>query len=106
MRVKQGADCRGLKEPITSKFFIIEECYRHAVSPAEFTFVITCGTDSHEDRPTSLHNAGLAIDIRIWFLSPGQVTQLVTDLQYYLGPDYDVVAESDHVHIEADLREV
>lgn len=62
--------------------------------------VITSAKDG-KHRPDSLHYKGLALDLRTWHVS-GREGQVVADLQRALGDEYDVVAESDHVHVEFD----
>ena len=49
----------------------------------------------------SLHYKGCAFDVRTWHIS-GREMQVITDLKRELGPDYDVVLEKDHLHIERD----
>lgn len=50
----------------------------------------------------SLHPSGQAIDLRIWGLpSMRSAAEQVKDL---LGPDYDVILETDHLHIEFDPK--
>jgi len=105
MRIKPGADCRGLADAITTKLFIVEQCHRYVAGEYGLPLVITCGTDNHADRPGSLHPAGLAIDIRTRHLTFEQVEQLAADLCRYLDADYDVVIETDHLHLEYDPEE-
>jgi len=50
----------------------------------------------------SLHYQGLAIDIRSRTL-PDELT-IANELRDDLGPDYDVLLERDHIHIEYDPR--
>lgn len=48
----------------------------------------------------SLHPSGRALDLRRWGLrDPVAATK---ELAAWLGTDYDVVLESDHVHVEFD----
>lgn len=46
----------------------------------------------------SLHYVWLAIDLRRWYLDDADAA--CQELQAALGPDYDVVLEKTHVHIE------
>jgi len=50
----------------------------------------------------SLHPKGLAVDVRTRDLSPTQKGILTANLQKELGKDFDVVLETDHIHIEYD----
>lgn len=69
-------------------------------------FVITSLTDGKEWRsPNSLHVPGLAFDVRIWdFPTQEDQLNLVEKLREALGGEFDVVLESDHIHIEFDPK--
>lgn len=62
--------------------------------------VITSANDG-KHRQDSLHYKGRALDLRTWHVS-GREWQVAKDLQRALGDDFDVVAESDHIHLELD----
>lgn len=77
--------------------------------------VVTSAVDGKHMRG-SLHYSGAAIDLRFWRyverweetatgwraeLKP-QYWHLIEDLRERLGPDYDVVVEDDHLHVEYD----
>jgi len=66
--------------------------------------VITSVTDG-KHKEGSRHYTGDAIDIRIWNL-PEDVSylQASSDLRSLLDDDYDVVLESDHIHVEWDPK--
>lgn len=59
--------------------------------------VITSGKDGIHGI-NSLHYEGKAVDLRTWNV----LDALVKQLKAHLGPDYDVILEKDHVHIEID----
>lgn len=50
----------------------------------------------------SLHYQGKAVDLRVFNYDQTQVNQMVADLKYNLGTDYDVIFEGDHIHVEYD----
>ncbi len=52
----------------------------------------------------SLHYVGRAFDMRIWIYSHDELSVLIDKLREALGEDYDVVLESDHIHIEYDPK--
>lgn len=54
----------------------------------------------------SKHYNGNAFDMRKWIFTPSQLNQFLTDLRANLGPDYDVVEEETHIHIEYDPKNV
>jgi hypothetical protein len=55
---------------------------------------------------TSYHYLNLAVDLRL----PSRINELISDsavtrdLKAILGPAYDVVLESDHIHLEYDAK--
>ena len=52
----------------------------------------------------SKHYDGNAFDLRIYIYTKEQVNDYVELLKNELGPDYDVVLEDDHIHIEYDPK--
>ncbi len=50
----------------------------------------------------SLHYYGLAIDFRTRDFPKNQHEDIKVDLELSLGPDYDVVLHSSHIHVEYD----
>lgn len=50
----------------------------------------------------SLHDDGLAVDLRVWGFSDAQARRVTTAIQEQLGRKWDVVYESTHIHIEYD----
>lgn len=68
-------------------------------------FTVTSLEDSVHG-PRSLHASGNAADLRTRNLPVQVLPDLVKALQLALGPQYDVVLESDHIHMEYDPKEV
>jgi len=70
---------------------------------------ITSGADG-KHMATSLHYKNRAFDVRIWNIAGGngkeEAAAWVIRLKSTLGNNYDVVLESDHIHIEFDPKEV
>ncbi len=65
--------------------------------------VITSGRDSkHGDG--SLHYLGHALDLRIRNMTAKQVVEAHIQLANRLGAQYDVVLESNHIHVEFDPK--
>ena len=62
---------------------------------------ITSGTDGAHSK-NSLHYSLRALDLRI--SDQDDVPKLVEALKVELGPKYDVVLETDHIHIELDPK--
>jgi hypothetical protein len=67
-------------------------------------FVVTSGTDGKHS-VGSLHYGGNAMDVRRWDLDRlGKTSQAVSLIRAQLGNDFDVILESDHIHIEYDPK--
>lgn len=101
-RVKPGATFGPELKPTT----------RRIIDAAEFAFgkfgitpTITEGYATEGHMAGSRHYSGDALDLRIWESNAAGVTVTIADeLRYFLGPDYDVVIESDHIHVEYDPK--
>lgn len=52
----------------------------------------------------SKHYDGQAFDIRTFIYTVTELNELMAALKEALGPDFDVVLENDHIHIEYDLK--
>jgi len=53
----------------------------------------------------SLHYEGLAADFRIRHLPSRAIAEIIfEDIRNHLTDDYDVVLESDHIHVEYDRK--
>lgn len=67
-------------------------------------FVITSGTDGTHITG-SLHYSGNAMDLRRWDLdAKGKTGLAVSQLESALGSNFDVVLESNHIHVEFDPK--
>jgi len=65
--------------------------------------VITSGNDGrHKDG--SFHYKDQAIDLRVWGFSEETIGHVRDALADYLGRDYDVINERNHIHIEFDPK--
>ncbi len=96
--IKSGVDLRGLQPQMALAYTIISKCY------GMYDCVITSGSDSKHG-PNSLHYSGRALDIRTRHLA-GQALQAIVDkVKECLGPQFDVVLESDHLHVEFDPKD-
>jgi len=96
-----GARAVGAKGEILCIIPLLMEVFRDHEHP----FYITSITDG-EHGIDSLHRFGLAIDIDFredqFGLDAGE--WLAEDIRSALGPDYDVVFEHNHVHVEFDPK--
>lgn len=78
----------------------VDECMRLCGYDA----VITSGTEGKHKR-NSKHYTGEALDFRSYMLPAQQVKEVVEMVSHKLGPDFDVVAEAYHIHVEWDPKE-
>jgi hypothetical protein len=66
-----------------------------------YVLTVTSGLDgSHSSQ--SQHYAGLAEDYRTRDVDGINLTLMVAEVRSILGRDYDVILESDHLHVEYD----
>lgn len=100
MILKQSVLQQGAKAQVWYAIGIAEAIYK--VHGARL--VVTCITDSHSDKPASLHPKGFAVDMRTRGIAADQVKQILGSLRNILDPlGYDVLLEGDpqpHIHCE------
>lgn len=97
MLLKLGVDITRLKRQIRRALPKIEAAYTQ-ISGEE---AIISSTYEGSHSPGSLHYANLAVDTR---KAKKNNQKLISDLKLNLGPDYDVVEEKTHNHIEHDPK--
>lgn len=102
MLLKTGVTHDQVQGPIWYACGVIESIYR----ANGLRFVITALTDGHADKPNSLHNKGLAVDIRTRDIPVDLCGQVIQNVKQRLrGLGFDVVPESDHLHVEYDPKD-
>lgn len=102
MIVKEGADIRGLRPEIVLGLAVAASVY----ASHGLVMVITEVTGA-KHMEGSLHYRGLAADLRL----PSRMSYLESidkivlgQLKGALGPQWDVVLEKDHIHVEFDPK--
>lgn len=100
MRIKAGVDLRGLVPQMALAAFVVEGVY---VEVSGEQAVITSGADSKHGEK-SLHPFGRALDFRTRHVSAGLMPKIVAKIKDCLGGQFDVVLESDHLHVEFDPK--
>lgn len=95
--IKPGVRVRGLSNEILLAIVIAESVYRET----QGLMVITSLTDGKHS-VGSLHYTGEAVDLRL--PSTIVIDQVVSQLKSALGSSYDVILETDHIHIEYDPK--
>lgn len=94
--IKKGAKVNGLRPEILMGWDIAESVY----NDYGVACVLTEGTGGKHSRG-SLHYVGQAIDLRTREFTSQAIKQSVAqEIQELLGDEYDVVLESDHIHLE------
>lgn len=96
LQLKASVKVQGLSNEILLAVVVANSVYaKHG-----YDCVVTSLLDGKHSM-TSLHYCGNAVDLRIrTFPSRSVAIAVVDDLKSCLGDDYDVVLESDHIHIE------
>lgn len=64
-------------------------------------FVVTSAHDGTHSEG-SLHDDGLALDLRVWGFTEAEAKRATAEIQRSLGERWDVVYEGDHIHVEYD----
>lgn len=112
MDIKKGASLEGIKPEVKHAIEVIDKIY--IANGADLT--ITSGTEGKPGdgvhKHDSLHYSGQAFDCRTWVFKNDQngqtsmkkVNAVAKQIREALGRDYDVLVESDHIHVEYDPR--
>ena len=95
MRLKKGVRIAGLRPEMVLGLMMADKVF-HTYG---YEMVITSAVDSKHGNG-SLHFSGAAVDLRTRDLSGTHTGVIINELKYNLGVDYDVVLESDHIHLE------
>ena len=94
-KLKPGVRLTGIRPEILFAVMAAERAYNRD----GHELVVTSCVDSKHSRG-SLHYSGAAVDLRTRDV-PGDVMQgIVAEVREALGADFDVVLESDHLHLE------
>jgi hypothetical protein len=99
MELKPGVSLVGIQGPIIVAMMVIRDVMP-LFSP---DYVITACTDGTHGKG-SLHYKGLAIDVRIRNMLPSNKALCRQEIARRLGPEFDVVLEVDHLHVEFDPK--
>ncbi len=98
MRLKRGVKLNGMSPQILLAIMVAEPIF---AKYQKQELVVTSVTDSKHGRG-SKHYIGNAVDLRTRNLS--NPTAVEIHLASALGPEFDVVLESNHLHIEWDPK--
>ena len=99
IKIKRGVDLRLLTPQVLLAVAVAESLFFQR----DIAVVITSGRDSRHGKG-SLHYMGNAVDLRIRALTAFNAAAVAEELADCLGDQYDVVLESDHIHVEFDPK--
>ena len=99
MKIKDGVHIPGLKIQMRPVLSIADKIWSNLGQELAITSALD-GTHS----AVSLHYYGFALDLRSRYFTPDQKKQTVLLLSKALGPDYDVISHTSHIHIEYDPK--
>lgn len=97
--IKRGVKAKGLQPEILLAIIEAREIYRDL----DAELIITSLLDG-KHMPNSFHYKGLAVDLRTRHLSRTDKMLVAARLRLALGPEYDVVLEKTHLHVEYDPK--
>ncbi len=95
IQIKPKARVRGLQPEMILALTVASDVY----SQYDVICVVTEGTGGKHSSG-SLHYVGLAVDLRTRSIPPNLREPVAQQIRVALGEEYDVVLESDHLHIE------
>jgi len=95
MKLKPGVDMTGIKPELILGLVVADFVY----STFDVEMVVTSLLDGRHSL-TSLHYAGCAADLRTRNIPEGLRKQVRDDIAAALPNDFDVVLESNHIHME------
>lgn len=94
MKLKSGVLFDGIKAPTLRAMAAAEDAF------LPYGEVVVTSIKDGIHSANSLHYDGLAFDLRTRHMTLDQVEDAVGYLRRKLGPDYDVVIEATHAHVE------
>lgn len=95
MILKEGVNVHGISTELLLGLTVAATVYDQYGEE----LVVTSLNDSRHSR-TSLHYSGNAADLRTNYFDRETQLKVVAEIKRRLGPDYDVVLEKDHIHLE------
>lgn len=95
MKFKQNVNVYGVRPELQLAIIVANDVFRNV----GLDMTITSIADGMHSK-TSLHYTGCAFDARTRGIHGTTLGKIVAELNAALTDDYDVVRESDHLHIE------
>jgi len=97
MKIKEGASIQGLDIRMRPALIVADRIWKELGQE----LVVTSGLDG-EHSAGSLHYYGRAVDFRTRYFNEREVADAKLFLSRALGPDFDVILHSTHIHVEYD----
>lgn len=99
IQIKKGVRIRAMQPPVVLAISIAAGVYEYF---SQESMTVTSLCEGHHKRG-SAHYSGRAFDLRIWGLE-NDIENIVKSLKHDLGDEFDVILESDHIHVEYDPK--
>lgn len=99
---KAGVKFNGVKTETLAGIIVAAFVYQRNGHACTVTSLVSESPGIHKLK--SLHDQGLAFDLRTQMIAKGKQPRMVDALKDALGDDYDVVLEKDHIHVEYDPK--
>ncbi len=94
-KLKPGVRLTGIRPETLLAVMVAERAYNQA----GHELVVTSCVDGKHGRG-SLHYSGAAVDLRTRDVPSDAMQEIVAEIREALGADFDVILETDHLHIE------
>ena len=95
--LKPGVRFEGIHSRVIEALPILDRIY----TSFGRELVITSARDGQHMKG-SLHYEGKALDLRTFYFTPLKRQEVHFEIRNALGPDFDVILEKDHIHLELD----
>jgi uncharacterized protein YcbK (DUF882 family) len=95
LSLKNDVNLNGAKPEIAIACLVVYSVYRDF----GYDCVLTSANDGQHGFG-SLHYAGLAVDFRTHHVQANDIEPLADTIREALGPQFDVVLEDTHIHVE------
>ena len=99
MKLKKGVKVQGIRPELMIAIIVADTVYTE--NGHELVLTSVC---EGKHSSTSLHHSGGAFDARTRYFTSDVQTVVRNKIKERLGVDYDVVLESDHLHVEYQPR--
>ena len=100
MRFKEGVTINGVKPEVVLALTVCNGIYANYGQD----MVVTSITDGIHGK-NSLHYVGFAFDLRTKnFQYSADIDLVVKDIKEYLTEEFDIILESDHIHVEFQIH--